>query len=241
MKKSKKKTVETERAKLKRLRARQGNKSPIDKEINLLRKWAKEKTEVELIVNWQTIAMSHKGTIVELDWSEHVDDFMFLSNNRTHVLLSPLIWKHSEVAESPFGPALHLGDSTGLQTTVTLRATPNAQATATAHSQALEQLRLWDRLKTKLYVMLNQGAYALSLVGLATELSDGVFGFTQINSPNQMLIVVDGYQKSEVKDENGRRTVHLISRDSGSCIVSDTPNDPENVFKQFDLRSSFIH
>ncbi len=226
-------------------RAFNRKQSLIERDVQLLRNWAKRDAEVELIVPNGGVALAYVGHIVEVSISDDFDDFMFLSSaSKLRVLLYPWSWRQSKIEKTGgVYVSIYISEGGRSSTHVCIRETLIKRKPNQNLSKALAQLKSWAQSNTKLLILFGSGPHWLAFFGNANAISDAQFSLSEEKSAQlQLLVTVSDFEYIDVKQEGERAFVTLAHADSEwTCSIATAPTRIQDLFKQVPLRSKYIH
>jgi hypothetical protein len=206
-----------------RKRVRERPASLIQRDVKLLKEWASNDTEIELVAHVGAASLMHLGRVVELGWSNQIDDFMFIANSGLRVLLTPAIWRQSSL-ESLTSRSLHVLDYEGSRSSLTVREVVRPKKNTPNGSMIREQFRAWAKLNAELGVQLTSGRHAMFFLGFVAELSNGAFSFIQVARAIQLMLVLDDFNYMEIGHRNAKVVIDL-GKHSHRRAISDIGRD----------------
>jgi hypothetical protein len=209
--------------------------------VAILKDWALRKVEIELIVPLGATALIHVGHVVQLNWSEQIEDFMFIGPSRMHAVLVPAIWRKSRVEKvEGLHTALHLETKKSAHE-LTLREVFARAKENPKLDDAMNQLRTWQKLRCDLIVLLNQGKTGIFFIGNVVELSPSIFTLVAPDNKLQLLVDLKHFTNMRLEITDRDTVLDLVTRDGECLMISDRTTNPEDIFQRFNALTAHIH
>lgn len=218
-------------------RPRRRRKSLIQRDVELLRGWATNHTDLEFVVPCGPAHLTHLGRVIEFEQgTEHIE-FGFIARSGMRVKLVPAYWHRSEITE--FDGSLHVDGPKAYTEAFVLRA---AVKIPTDNLDSVEmQLKSWVQQQREIGVHLETGSHQLFFLGRVVELPSKCFSFVQAGRVLQLVVCLDDFNIMSVTTENEKKRIEMFSTATRERISILDDSSPEAVLRHLRLLSPSVH
>lgn len=195
-------------------RFHQRSKSLVNRDVELLREWASNRTLLQLYVPVGATSLIHAGRVVEIQIGGLMVDFRFITDSGMFVPLTPAMWSKSTIEENigTLGRSIYIYQPDRTTQSLTIRELRNSQDGTSNREKAREQLKNWEKMHAELGVTLDCNQHALFFLGSVKEMPNGVFSFVQSAKLIQVLIELEEFTYVKIiREDDGKVSMGLAS------------------------------
>jgi len=205
----------------------------------VLQGWIEDNSSVDLISCKSNLTIQGSLSALGIGGGQ---DFFFksVSGDVTSQIFLLLYDKVSINVDGPWGTAINLEDTRG-QRDLTLRKSPVTPATDEETAALVKQLRLWIKLKSKVYTLSGSPFGAAVTICEIKELSDSVFLLIDDISGRTDILLLSQCHRITVKKASGHTKVDLYSLGGRDWMrLSDQQESPEEMLERFAIKTPIL-